>query len=49
MVFVGNVLPVMALLLGPAAVVAPAGVAILLGLWFAEDIWVKAPQKIPLS
>jgi hypothetical protein len=25
------------------------GVLILTGLWFAEDIWVKAPQRIPLS
>jgi Fe-S-cluster-containing dehydrogenase component/formate-dependent nitrite reductase membrane component NrfD len=49
MVFVGNILPVMALLLGPAAVAAPAGLAVLVGLWFAEDIWVKAPQRIPLA
>ncbi|MFL6374126.1 MAG: NrfD/PsrC family molybdoenzyme membrane anchor subunit, partial [Pyrinomonadaceae bacterium] len=49
MVFLGNVLPVMALLLGPVAVLVPAGVAILIGLWFAEDIWVTAPQRIPLS
>jgi Fe-S-cluster-containing dehydrogenase component/formate-dependent nitrite reductase membrane component NrfD len=25
------------------------GILILIGLWFAEDIWVKAPQRIPLS
>jgi len=25
------------------------GILILIGLWFAEDIWVKAPQQIPLS
>jgi formate-dependent nitrite reductase membrane component NrfD len=49
MVLVGNILPLMALLLGPPAVMAPAGVLILLGLWLAEDIWVKAPQRIPLS
>lgn len=26
-----------------------SGILILIGLWFAEDIWVKAPQRIPLS
>ncbi len=25
------------------------GALVILGLWFAEDVWVKAPQKIPLS
>ncbi|HEY2847851.1 MAG TPA: NrfD/PsrC family molybdoenzyme membrane anchor subunit [Pyrinomonadaceae bacterium] len=49
MVLVGNVLPLIALILGPAAAAAPAAVLILVGLWFAEDIWVKAPQRIPLS
>ena len=49
MILVGNLLPLVGILLGPPAVIAPAGVAILLGLWFAEDIWVKAPQRIPLA
>ena len=49
MILVGNLLPLMALILGPAAAAAPAAVLILIGLWFAEDIWVKAPQRIPLS
>jgi Fe-S-cluster-containing dehydrogenase component/formate-dependent nitrite reductase membrane component NrfD len=49
MVLVGNVLPLLALLVGPPAALAPAAVAILIGLWFAEDIWVKAPQCIPLA
>ncbi|MBV9242193.1 MAG: polysulfide reductase NrfD [Acidobacteria bacterium] len=49
MVFVGNILPLMSLLLGPQAAIAPAGIVILIGLWFAEDIWVKAPQQIPLA
>jgi Fe-S-cluster-containing dehydrogenase component/formate-dependent nitrite reductase membrane component NrfD len=49
MVLAGNILPLMALLLGPPAVMLPAAVLILIGLWFAEDIWVKAPQLIPLS
>jgi len=49
MILVGNILPLMALLLGPPVVMAPAGILILIGLWFAEDIWVKAPQLVPLS
>ena len=49
MVLIGNVVPLMSLLLGPASVVPVAGVLILIGLWFAEDIWVKAPQCIPLA
>lgn len=49
MILIGNILPLMALLLGPPVVMAPAGILILIGLWFAEHIWVKAPQLIPLS
>jgi len=49
MLLVGNILPLIALILGPAAAAAPAAFLILVGLWFAEDIWVKAPQRIPLS
>ena len=49
MILVGNLLPLMFLLLGPNSAAAPAGVLILIGLWFAEHIWVKAPQRIPLS
>jgi len=49
MVLAGNLLPLMFLLLGPAGAAVPAGILILIGLWFAEHIWVKAPQRIPLS
>jgi formate-dependent nitrite reductase membrane component NrfD len=49
MVLVGNMLPLMFLLLGPTGAAAPAGILMLIGLWFAEHIWVKAPQRIPLS
>jgi len=49
MLLVGNLLPLVAFLLGPPSAAAPAGVLILIGLWFAEDIWVKAPQRIPLA
>ena len=49
MVLVGNLMPLVAMLLGPPTVIAPAAIAILIGLWFAEEIWVKAPQRIPLA
>lgn len=49
MIFVGNTLPLFLLLTGQTLAVALAGISILIGLWFAEDIWVKAPQRIPLS
>lgn len=49
MIFAGNTLPLILLLTGiPFAFIA-AGILILIGLWFAEDIWVQAPQRIPLS
>jgi formate-dependent nitrite reductase membrane component NrfD len=49
MIFVGNVVPLLALFTGQPLIFMLAGVLILVGLWFAEDIWVKAPQRIPLS
>jgi formate-dependent nitrite reductase membrane component NrfD len=49
MILAGNLLPLMGLLLGPTAALLPAALLILVGLWFAEHIWVKAPQTIPLS
>jgi formate-dependent nitrite reductase membrane component NrfD len=49
MIFVGNTLPLFLLLTGQPLAFALAGISILIGLWFAEDIWVKAPQRIPLS
>jgi formate-dependent nitrite reductase membrane component NrfD len=55
MIFAGNVAP-LGLLLAfrfvfpeQAWAFALSGILILVGLWFAEDIWVKAPQRIPLS
>jgi formate-dependent nitrite reductase membrane component NrfD len=55
MILAGNVVPL--LLLSAFRFIFPeqmwafvlVGVLILVGLWFAEDIWVKAPQRIPLS
>jgi hypothetical protein len=49
MIFVGNILPILCLLTGQPIIFMLAGAFILIGLWFAEDIWVKAPQRIPLS
>jgi formate-dependent nitrite reductase membrane component NrfD len=50
-IVIGNILPLAIMLLftvsGPAA--AAVGVMILVGLYFGEHIWVKAPQLIPLS
>lgn len=46
----GNLFPLALLLSGPAAtpIVAIAGVAVLLGIYFTEKIWVEAPQRIAL-
>ena len=60
MILAGNVVPLILLIAGNIEALrlfftqqswmfAVAGVLILIGLWFAEDIWVKAPQRIPLS
>lgn len=49
MILAGNVLPILWLFAGANWAFTVAGVLILVGLWFAEDIWVKAPQRIPLS
>ncbi len=49
MIFVGNIVPILSLFTGQPLIFAVAGITILIGLWFAEDIWVKAPQRIPLS
>lgn len=49
MIFAGNIVPFGLLFAGETAAFVIAGILILIGLWFAEDIWVKAPQRIPLS
>jgi Fe-S-cluster-containing dehydrogenase component/formate-dependent nitrite reductase membrane component NrfD len=49
MIFVGNIVPILCLFTGQPIIFMLAGALILIGLWFAEDIWVKAPQRIPLS
>jgi len=49
MVLVGNTLPLMLMFAGQIWAFALAGAFILTGLYFAQHIWVKAPQRIPLS
>ncbi len=49
MILVGNILPLFLVFAGTSLGFPLAGISILTGLWFAEDIWVKAPQQIPLS
>ncbi len=49
MIFAGNIVPLLLFFTGQIWLFVLAGVLILIGLWFAEDIWVKAPQRIPLS
>jgi len=49
MIFAGNVVPLLLLFAGQPWAFVLSGILILIGLWFAEDIWVKAPQRIPLS
>ena len=47
----GNIIPMLILFFGGGStmMLAAAGAAVLIGIWFTEDIWVEAPQRIPLS
>ena len=46
----GNFLPLFLLALGTdTTIMAVAGLAVLIGIYFTEHIWVEAPQRIPLS
>jgi formate-dependent nitrite reductase membrane component NrfD len=50
MIIVGNFIPLVILLtIGNYIAVGVCGILILVGLAFAQHIWVKAPQQIPLS
>lgn len=49
MILAGNIVPILLLFAGVSWAFVLSGILILTGLWFAEDIWVKAPQRIPLS
>ncbi|MEZ4987334.1 MAG: NrfD/PsrC family molybdoenzyme membrane anchor subunit [Saprospiraceae bacterium] len=49
-VLVGNLLPLALLLMGGGqAMLMAAAVAILIGIYVTERIWVEAPQRIALS
>jgi Fe-S-cluster-containing dehydrogenase component/formate-dependent nitrite reductase membrane component NrfD len=49
MILVGNILPLVLLHFRQTEAFALAGILILIGLYIAEHIWVRAPQMIPLS
>jgi Fe-S-cluster-containing dehydrogenase component/formate-dependent nitrite reductase membrane component NrfD len=49
MILLGNILPILLLFFGRTWELGLAGILILVGLYFAQHIWVKAPQMIPLS
>lgn len=48
---VGNLIPIALLLFGGGTpiVAAAAGLLVLIGIYITEDIWVEAPQRIPLT
>ena len=50
-ILLGNVLPILLLLFSGISLltVAAAAVLTLIGIYLIEDIWVEAPQRIPLS
>ncbi len=49
-VFIGNVIPLGILLLMPTTnSFAIAAVAVLIGIYITEKIWVEAPQRVPLA
>jgi Fe-S-cluster-containing dehydrogenase component/formate-dependent nitrite reductase membrane component NrfD len=50
-ILLGNVLPVILLAVsnGNPVMMALAGLAVLVGIYFTEHIWVEAPQRIPLT
>jgi Fe-S-cluster-containing dehydrogenase component/formate-dependent nitrite reductase membrane component NrfD len=45
----GNILPLVLLLVGGAALLPISGALVLIGMYVTEHIWVRAPQLIPLS
>lgn len=46
---IGNLLPVVLLAIGGGVMLAVAGIAVLIGIYATEHIWVEAPQRIPLT
>jgi Fe-S-cluster-containing dehydrogenase component/formate-dependent nitrite reductase membrane component NrfD len=47
-ILLGNVIPLALAYTGNPIAFAVAGVLVLIGIYLTEDIWVKAPQQIPL-
>ena len=50
-ILVGNIIPFALLMFGggTSMILAAAGIVVLLGILFTEQIWVEAPQRIPLA
>ena len=48
-VLVGNLIPLCLLWWGGVPALAAAGTLTLIGLYLAQDTWIRAPQRIPLS
>lgn len=48
-IIMGNVVPFLLVLVGSPEVLPFIGLFVLVGIYFTEHIWVKAPQLIPLS
>ena len=50
-ILLGNIVPIAVLSIMGASTTAMAiaGITVLIGIYLTEDIWVEAPQRIPLS
>ena len=49
-ILIGNLIPMLLLLLGNTSLMLPiSGVLVLIGIFLTEKIWVEAPQRIPLT
>lgn len=48
-VIIGNIVPLILIWPGTLPLMALTGALVLIGLYFTEHIWVRAPQLIPLS
>lgn len=48
-ILLGNLIPLVLLIIGGTIPLALAGILVLMGIYFIEHVWVQAPQQIPLS
>ncbi len=48
-IVLGNLIPIALLLAGSPIFAALSGIPVLIGIYYAEKIWVEAPQRIPLT